>query len=94
MATLTTTSSNLKPVTGLRSTIYSKTAAELFWDRMPGHARQYRVYADGLELALTEGTSWFSDDLVPGSTTVMSVLAIAGSQESAGNSIILAMPQN
>ena len=78
----------LRPVTGLRAEVYSSTAAEIFWDRMPGPIH-YRVYANGVEVAITDGTSWFSDIFEPGSTTELSVATFDGTNESEPRSVTL-----
>ncbi len=49
-------------VTGLRSDIYSATAAELFWDRVPGQALAYEIMRGDGEVATTDGTSYFDSN--------------------------------
>gem|GEM_PF-1676443 len=51
--------------TGLRGTVYSASAAELFWDRSTPPGLSYEVLRDGELLGATDGTSFF-DDTRPG----------------------------
>ena len=51
---------------GLRATVYSSTAAELFWERSAVPGGRYRVLRDGAEIGTTDGTSFFDDGLSPG----------------------------
>lgn len=49
--------------------IYSQTAAELFWDRSTdkdGYVAYYELERDGQTLFSADRTSWFMDDLSPG----------------------------
>lgn len=62
---------------GLRGTVYSATALELFWDR-PGVMHRYRVERDGRLLAVTEGVSFFDDGLTPNTRYQYRVTAVAG----------------
>lgn len=52
--------------TGLRGTVYSDTALELFWDRDETQARQYVVLINGVEAGRTDGISFYIDGLLPG----------------------------
>ena len=49
---------------GLRATVYSVSAAELFWERRPAPGPAYEVSRDGAVLGTTDGTSFF-DDAIP-----------------------------
>ncbi len=53
----------MQPVTpapaNLRSELYSSTAGELFWDRVPGANLSYEVSLGGGVVATTDGTSYF-----------------------------------
>ena len=69
-------STRLPAARGLRSEVYSSTAAELFWERENLFGIRYLVLADGQEIATTNGISLFVDDLVPGSTTTFTVFAV------------------
>lgn len=55
-------------VSNLRSTLYSQTAAELFWDReeFSGSSLFYEIYRDGNLLSTTTGNSYFDDSLSAG----------------------------
>lgn len=63
-------------VTGLRADIYSSTAAELFWDRVPNQHLFYEVMKDGSVLSTIEGTSYFDPGRVPGATNDYTVTAL------------------
>ncbi|ASJ72774.1 hypothetical protein [Granulosicoccus antarcticus] len=80
-------------ITGLRSDVYSQTAAEVFWDRLPGSGISYRVSKGAESVTETNGTSWFSDDFTAGSTTIIRVQAIyADGTESASRSVPIITP--
>lgn len=80
-------------ITGLRADVYSQSAAEVFWDRVPQSGIRYRVIKGGEIVAETDGTSWFSNNLTPGSTTVIHVLGIdADGVESASRSVPVTTP--
>lgn len=55
-------------VLNLRSTVYSQTAAELFWDReeFASSSLFYEIYRDGNLLSTTTGNSYFDDSLSAG----------------------------
>jgi hypothetical protein len=59
-------------VKNLRSTVYSPSAAELFWEetQSPG---TFHIFVDGRLVARTRGRSHFLDDLPPGSRVRLSV---------------------
>lgn len=63
-------------VTGLRSDIYSASAIELFWDRVPNRALTYEILRDDGALATTDGTSYFDPARTPGRSTDYAVTAI------------------
>ncbi len=50
---------------GLHASVYSATAAELFWDRGAA-AAVYTVSRDGTTIGTTNGTSFFDDSRTPG----------------------------
>ena len=58
----------ISPVTNLRLIVYSDTSAELFWEREDNPARitSTNIIRNGVELASTNGTSYFDDTRVPG----------------------------
>lgn len=55
-------SAALAAPTGLRSSRYSSTAFELFWDRVEGQTYQYDVTINGEAVGSTDGTSFFMGD--------------------------------
>ncbi|MFK7891251.1 MAG: hypothetical protein AB8B63_10590 [Granulosicoccus sp.] len=61
--------------------IYSRTAAEMFWDREPDNALTYEISIDGTFVATSLGTSFFTDNLAAGQQYDFSVVAI----DSGGN---------
>ena len=61
----------------LRSTIYSNTAAELFWRREPAiEALRYEIRQDGVVVDNTDGVSFFTVDLSAGRDFLFEVIAI------------------
>lgn len=91
--TITNPSAPQDAITGLRAEVYSRTAAEVFWDRVPADGTRYRVVNGAEVVAETEGTSWFSDNFTPGSTTITSVQALdADGVESASRSVAVTTP--
>ena len=66
----------LEPPTGLRVDVYSSTALELFWDRVPDTFLTYEVRQDTRSLGITQGTSFFiSSNLQPGIEYTFEVIA-------------------
>lgn len=63
-------------VTGLRADIYSETAAELFWDRIPGVTLQYEITRDDGVISITDGTSYFDPNRIPGVANTYTVTSI------------------
>ena len=57
-------------------TVYSQTAAELFWERRTGEYVQYEVSIDGVPVEVTDGVSYFTDSLAPGTTYRFGITAI------------------
>lgn len=53
-------------VQGLYSAVYSSTAAEVFWNREAA-GTQYELFLNDEFLINTDATSWYFDDLLPGS---------------------------
>lgn len=67
--------------TGLHAEVYSRTAAELFWDRPTAGGLRYKVTRDGALLSTLEGTSFFDDMLTAATTYMYAVRAIANDGE-------------
>jgi len=63
---------------GLRSQIYSSTAAEVFWDAASddGYIAGYDVYRDGRLLGRFDARSLFQNDLIPGQTYVYDLRSV------------------
>jgi len=61
---------------GLRRSVYSATAAEIFWNRSTTFGLTYEVRRDGAVLATTDGTSHFDDALAGGRSYTYEVIAI------------------
>ncbi len=51
---------------GLRGSVYSSTALELFWDSDPSRSQRYIVLANGVEVGRRAGASLFIEGLNPG----------------------------
>lgn len=69
--------SEVRAPAGLRASVYSPTAAELFWEREPAVlGLRYEVRRDGRVVGATDGISYFTNSLVAGTGYVFSVVAI------------------
>ena len=64
------------PPANLFATAYSASAAEVFWDRNTEQTLSYEVSIDGAVVAITDGTSYFTDDLEAGQLINVDVIAI------------------
>ena len=73
---------------GLRASVYSSTAAELFWDRASSFGLQYEVRRDGALITTTDGISYFDNTLESGQTYIYEVTAIAPDGRRSGISAI------
>ena len=60
----------------LRSSVYSSTNAELFWDRAATPGLRYEVTRDGESVGTTNGTSFYDDALASGTDYRYEVVAI------------------
>ena len=65
------------PPANLRSEVYSSSAAEVFWDRVPGSNLSYEVRLDGDTVTTTNGTSAFLPGLDGARGRGVDVVAIA-----------------
>jgi len=63
-------------VTGLRADIYSITAAELFWDRIPNQTLTYEILRDDGQTQLSDGTSYYDSTRTAVAVNVYSATAI------------------
>ena len=59
-----------------RGQFYSATAAELFWNAVPGNGIQYQLFRDGALLSTLDGHSYFEGSLQPGRNYLYEVSAI------------------
>lgn len=57
---------NSPPATGLRASVYSSTAAEIIWDRVPNRALRYEILRDDGLSNITNGTSYYDNQRLPG----------------------------
>lgn len=66
-------------VTGAHATVYSATAAEVFWDRKPAAGQRYELTLNGEFLTETDAVSWFGEglDTAAGNRMVVSVVGEA-----------------
>lgn len=73
------------PATGLRATVYSPRAAEIFWDRIPNRALRYEILRDDGLSNVTNGTSYYDNRRVPGSgnTYLITTIDEEGNRSSA-----------
>ncbi len=60
----------------LQSSVYSSSAFEVFWDRVPDVYFIYEVSIDEQHVATIDGTSWFADGLQAGQRYEVAVVAI------------------
>ena len=72
------------PPANLFATVYSATAAEIFFDRNTEQTLTYEVSVDGEVVANTDGISFFFDDLDGGRVTVVDVVAINANGQRSG----------
>jgi len=69
--------------------VYSETAAEVFWDRSESAARvEYRVFLDDVGIGITEGTSFFLDNLLSGTEYRIRVVANDGATVSTSEPVL------
>ena len=62
---------------GLRSDVYSKRSAELFWQREPAAlALRYEIRRDGQVVGTTNGVSYYTNTLAAGTDYTFEVVAI------------------
>jgi fibronectin type 3 domain-containing protein len=71
------TESILSPqATGIRATVYSATAAELLWDRVPNRALRYEILRDDGLSNTTNGTSYYDNRRLRGRSNTYLVTTI------------------
>ena len=68
--------SDVPAPSNLRADLYSGSAGEVFWDRVPGAELSYEVRLDGETVATTNGTSYFVGNRPGLSGTSVEVVAI------------------
>lgn len=73
-----------QPATGLRATVYSATAAEILWDRVPNRALRYEVFRDDGMTNITNGTSYYDNKRLPGAanTYILTTIDEEGNRSS------------
>ncbi|NND90182.1 MAG: hypothetical protein HKN42_04900 [Granulosicoccus sp.] len=77
LASFTTASATEpSPPAALTAKVYSKTAAELFWDLSDVFGLRYEVRRNGTTLSTADGISFFDDTLSAGTTYTYAVVAI------------------
>lgn len=77
---------NLAAPTNVVASVYSETAAEVFWDRSESAANNrvdYQVFLNDENVGTTDGTSLFFGDLLSGTAYTIRIEANSGSQVSA-----------
>ena len=82
--------SDVPAPSSLRAELYSGSAGEVFWDRVPGASLSYEVRLDGETVATTTGTSYFVDDRPGLDGTSVEVVAIGpgGTRSSASSTTL------
>ena len=70
--------------------VYSKTAAELFWDRPPAEKRivNTQVVRDGVLIGETDGTSFFDDERIRGKSYRYELIAITASGNASSPTVV------
>ncbi len=73
------------PATGLRATVYSNTAAEIHWDRIPNRNLRYEILRDDGLSNVTNGTSYYDNKRRPGAanTYIITTIDEEGNRSSA-----------
>lgn len=77
------------------ASVYSETAAEVFWDRSEtasSNLIEYQVFLNDSAVGVTQGTSFFFDDLLSGTDYTIVIEANAGILNSASDSITFTTP--
>lgn len=54
-------------------TVYSRTAGEIFWNRVTSQSLEYDIYLNNILIGSTTGTSYFIDVLIPATSNTLSV---------------------
>ena len=82
--------SDVPAPSSLRAELYSGSAGEVFWDRVPGASLSYEVRLDGEAVATTTGTSYFVGDRPGLDGTSVEVVAIGpdGTRSSASSTTL------
>ena len=80
-------------VENLNVAIYSTTAMELFWDRVPG-SPTYTIFLDGDLLVSTTGVSWYIGNFEPGSQHDMRVAPADPGCSANGEVVSFALPSS
>ena len=89
-----TGTSSLAAPADLRSAVYSRTAAELFWARPNTSGLRYEVRRDGEIVNTSTAVSFFDFTLMSGTTYVYEVIALDGDQRSEASTISLTTDGN
>ena len=79
MPPATEPAATIPPPANLTATVYSSTAAELFWSRSDIPQLQYEIVFEGGVVAITDGTSFFTGELTADQNFTFDVIAIDGS---------------
>jgi len=79
-------------VDGLRASVYSKTAAEIFWNRDSAGTR-YELRLNGELLTTTDAISWYSNSYAPGSLHEFSVKKAGVDCDLADSSVEFELPE-
>ncbi len=76
--------SGVEPPENVTGIVYSQSAGEIFWDRLPSRDLGYQVFLNGVELGSTAGDSFFVDTLPAGAINQISVVARTSTEETSG----------
>ncbi|ASJ72277.1 hypothetical protein [Granulosicoccus antarcticus] len=64
------------PATGLKSSVYSATAAEIHWDRVPNRDLRYELLRDDGLSNISNGTSYYDNKRFPGTSNTYIITTI------------------
>jgi len=73
---VTTQETSVATPTGLRASVYSRSSAEIFWDRPATFGLTYEIIRSEQVVKITDGVSYYDNDLRAGTSYTYQVVAI------------------
>lgn len=89
------TNTTLSAPANVIASVYSETAAEVFWDRSESASNnfiEYHIFLNEAAVGITQGTSFFFDDLLSGTDYIISIEANTRTTNSASDVIMFTTP--